>query len=97
MRIISRKAFRMFWEKHPEAESSLSDFYLKIKRLEAYSPIDVRQAFPGTDKVGDCFVFNVGGNKYRVIIHLDFEVQSMWIRFVLSHAEYDKDRWKADC
>ncbi len=97
MRIISRKAFRTYWEKHPEAEPSLSDFYRKFKWLEAYSLIEVRQTFPGTDNVGDCFVFNVGGNKYRVIVHLDFEVQTAWIRFVLSHAEYDKDRWKTDC
>ncbi len=43
------------------------------------------------DIVGDCFVFNVGGNKYRVVVHLDFEVQTMWIRFVLTHAEYDRE------
>ena len=97
MRIISRRAFRKFWEKHPESESSLSDFYRKVKRVEVANFAELRQIFPSADNVGDCLVFNVGGNKYRVIAHLDFEIQTMWIRFVLSHVEYDKDRWKADC
>ncbi len=58
---------------------------------------EFRQTFPSADSVGDCIVFNVGGNKYRVIVHLDYEVQTMWIRFVLAHAEYDRERWKDDC
>lgn len=97
MRIISRKAFRKFSEKHPESESTFDDFYGKIKRCEAQNLAELRQIFPSADSVGDCIVLNVGGNNYRVIIHIDYEVQTMWIRFVLTHAEYDRDRWKDDC
>jgi mRNA interferase HigB len=57
----------------------------------------LRAAFPSADLLGDCIVFNVGGNNYRVIVHLDFSIQTVWIRFVLSHAEYDRDKWKDDC
>ncbi|MBK7933615.1 MAG: type II toxin-antitoxin system HigB family toxin [Acidobacteria bacterium] len=97
MRIISRKAFRMFSERHPESGPALDDFYGKIKRCSPSNMAEFRQTFPSADSVGDCIVFNVGGNKYRVIVHLDYEVQTMWIRFVLAHAEYDRERWKDDC
>jgi mRNA interferase HigB len=97
MRIISRKAFRTFSAKHPESERALTDFYGKIKQCSSLNIAELRQTFPSADSVGDCIVFNVGGNNYRVIVHLDFEVQTVWIRFILSHSEYDKDRWKADC
>lgn len=75
----------------------MDEFYVKVKRSSPINLAELRQTFPSADLVGDCIVFNVGGNKYRVIVHLDFEVQTVWIRFVLTHAEYDKDRWKADC
>lgn len=97
MRVISRKALRTFWENRAEAEPALDDFYRKLKRVDAGSLVELRQTFPGADIVGDCTVFNVGGNNYRVIAHIDFRLQIAFIRFVLSHAEYDKDRWKADC
>jgi mRNA interferase HigB len=97
MRIISRKAFRTFSESHPESTRPLDEFYLKLKRCSPNNLPELRETFPSADLVGDCIVFNVGGNKYRVIVHLDFEVQTMWIRFVLTHAEYAKDRWKDDC
>lgn len=97
MRIISRKAFRTYWELHPESEDVFVDFYQKLKQLDASNFAELRQTFPNADLLGDCIVFNVGGNNYRVIVHLDFSVQTIWIRFVMSHAEYDKGRWKTDC
>ncbi len=97
MRIISRKALRNYWEEHPKAEEVLQDWYSKIKKSQAGNFAQLRGAFPSADLVGDCIVFNVGGNNYRVIVHLDFSIQTVWIRFVLSHSDYDRDRWKADC
>lgn len=97
MRIISRKALRNYWEEHAKAEEVLQDWYSKIKKLQAGNFAQLRAAFPSADLFGDCVVFNVGGNNYRVIVHLDFSIQTVWIRCVLSHAEYDRDKWKADC
>lgn len=97
MRVISRKALRTYWELHPEAGEVLQDWYSKIRRLEAKNFAELRQTFPSADLVGDCIVFNVGGNNYRVIVHLDHSIQTVWIRFVQSHAEYDRGKWKADC
>jgi mRNA interferase HigB len=97
MRIISRKALRTYWEKHPESKEVLVDFFNKLKRITPKSIAELRRTFPSADAVGDCTVLNVGGNEYRVITHVDYQVQIAFIRFVLSHAEYDKDKWKTDC
>ena len=97
MRIISRKALRTYWENHPESEDVLNDWFRKIKRANAGNLAELRRTFNSADPVGDCVVFNVGGNKYRVIAHIEFRLQIMWIRAVMSHAEYDKDKWKDDC
>jgi mRNA interferase HigB len=97
MRIISRKALRTFWVKHPESEEVLDDWFRKTKRVNAKSLVELRHTFPSADLVGDCVVFNVGGNNYRVVVHLDYDLQIIWIRAVLSHAEYSKEKWKADC
>lgn len=95
--MISRKAFRTFSEKHPEASQALDEFYGKIKRCSPRTMAELRQTFPSADRVGDCIVFNVGGNKYRVIARLNYTHQKVFIRFVLSHAEYNKGKWKSDC
>ena len=97
MRVISRKALRTYWGEHPVAEEVLDDWFRKIKRVKAGSIVELRDTFPSADIVGDCIVFNVGGNNYRIIAHADFDLQIVWIRFVLSHAEYNKERWKTDC
>lgn len=97
MRIVSRKALRTYWEEHPESEEVLVDWFNKIKRLSPANFVELRRTFPSADLVGDCVVFNVGGNNYRVIVHLDYDIQIAWIRFVLSHADYDREKWKADC
>ena len=97
MRIISRKAFRIFSQKHPESGQTFDDFYGKIRRCVAQNLAELRQTFPSADSVGDCIVFDVGGNKYRVITRINYKHQKMFIRFVMSHAEYDKDKWKTDC
>lgn len=97
MRIISRKALREYAENHPVAEEVLFDWYRKMKGISPTNFAELRQTFPSADIFGDCVVFNVGGNNYRIITHLDYRGQRVFIRFVLSHAEYSKDKWKTDC
>jgi mRNA interferase HigB len=97
MRIISRKALRSYWENHPVAEEVLDDWFRKMKRISPGNLAELRQTFPSADIYGDCIVFNVGGNNYRVIAHVDFKAGLLFIRFVLSHADYTKGRWKTDC
>lgn len=97
MRIISKRMLRDYWEVHPAAEEVLTDWFRKMKRISPTNLTELRLTFPSADLVGDCLVFNVGGNNYRVIAHLNYRRNEMFIRFVLSHAEYDKDKWKDDC
>lgn len=58
--------------------------------------VELRKIFPSADQVGNFTVFNIGGNKYRLITFIDYTYQKVFIRAVLTHAEYDKDDWKKD-
>ena len=96
MHIISKTALKNFWEKHPKAETALRYWY-KITSQSRWSHFDdVRQTFPSADNVGQLTVFNIGGNNYRLITKINFLKQRVYIRDVLTHAEYDKDNWKKD-
>ncbi|MBI4488050.1 MAG: type II toxin-antitoxin system HigB family toxin [Deltaproteobacteria bacterium] len=94
MHIISRKALRRFWEQHPDCESSLSRWFKVMQRNDFDSLEALRATFPTADKVGDLIVFNIGGNKYRLIASIHFNRGKVYIRHVLTHREYDKGGWK---
>lgn len=97
MRIISRKALRDYWEVHPIAEEVLNDWFRKMKLISPQNLAELKRTFPSADIFGNCVVFNIGGNNYRVITHVNFRRNEVFIRYVLSHAAYDKDKWKTDC
>lgn len=96
MRVISRKALREFWEKHFNAESSLLLWDQRTSDAQWQNFVDVRKVFPSADLVGNFTVFNIGGNNYRLITFIDYEYQIVFIRYVLTHTEYDKENWKND-
>jgi mRNA interferase HigB len=58
---------------------------------------DVREVFPHADAVYDCTIFNIGGNKYRLIVGINYNRQVIYVKHVLTHKEYDKENWKKDC
>ena len=58
---------------------------------------DVKKTFRATDIYGDCVIFDVGGNNYRLIAKINYETEQVSIKAVMTHAEYDKDKWKGDC
>jgi len=95
--VISRRAIREFAKRHPDAGPPLHDWYRLTCRAHWRNLDDVKTSFPHADLVGDCTVFNVGGNKYRLVTIIIYAVQRVYIRFVMTHAEYDKERWKHDC
>ena len=94
MHIISRKALRQFWEQHPDSESALIRWFKIMQRHDFASFETLRATFPTADKVGDFIVFNIGGNKYRLIAAIHFNRRKVYIRHVLSHQEYDRGAWK---
>ena len=94
MHIISRKALKDFWEKHPESEEPLKAWF-KIVHATRYVGYNVLKAtFGSIDKVGDKIVFNIGGNKYRLITVIHFNTGRLYVRHVLTHEEYDRGGWK---
>lgn len=97
MHIITRRRLREFWENDSQSQTVLDEWYRRIKKLRVTSLAGLHHTFPQADLVGKCIVFNVGGNKYRLITKIDFQRQTVYIKFVLTHSEYNKDKWQADC
>ncbi len=94
MHIISRKKLKDFWKQHPESKRSLEAWF-KIVRLSRYHTFhELRASFPKADKVGDRVVFDIGGDKYRLITVIHFNRFKVYVRHVLTHNEYDKGDWK---
>jgi mRNA interferase HigB len=94
MRVISKKPIREFCNVHPEALSAMQHWYNVVSSHKFASFAELRAIFPHADKVGARVVFNVGGNKYRIISGVDYEKNRVFVRHVFTHAEYDKGLWK---
>ena len=94
MHIISRKRLLEFIRKHPDAEKPLDRWYRIVKRTEFESFSDVRKTFPTANQIGRLTVFNIKGNKYRLIAFFVYAKKRIYIRDILTHQEYDKSKWK---
>ena len=94
MHIITRKRLNEFAQKHPNIKVSLEHWYKLIKRRNFRSFAELRAAFPHADQVGKLTVFNIGGNKARLIAAIHYNRNKVYIRAVLTHDEYDQDRWE---
>jgi mRNA interferase HigB len=96
--VISMKRLKDFWEdpQNPDAEKVLRWWYQQARQAYWETPADVKATFNTVDQVGRKMVFDVGGNKYRVIAVIDYEGHKVFIRFVLNHKEYDQGNWKKD-
>ncbi|MEM8502710.1 MAG: type II toxin-antitoxin system HigB family toxin [Cyanobacteria bacterium P01_D01_bin.1] len=94
MHIISRKALRLFWTEHPDSEKALARWFKIVQGTEFSNFASLRATFPSADQVGDLVVFNIGGNKYRLIASVHFNRGKIFIRHILTHREYDKGKWK---
>tara|TARA_B100000315_G_scaffold260653_1_gene323736 strand:- start:4927 stop:5217 length:291 start_codon:yes stop_codon:yes gene_type:complete len=90
MRIVSRGRLRDFWEKHPDSEQPLKAWFYETKKAKWKNPAEVRKLFGSADFVGDRTVFNIGGNKYRLVVLIDYERHGILIRFIGTHKQYDK-------
>ncbi|MBU0510631.1 MAG: type II toxin-antitoxin system HigB family toxin [Chloroflexi bacterium] len=91
MRIISRKTLREFWEKHPDARQVLQAWYVDVKRAEWKSPLDIKNIYRNVSIVANNrVVFNIKGNRYRLVLVIQYEFGIVYIRFVGTHLEYDK-------
>ena len=94
MHVISRKALKTFWERHPDSKGALSRWFKVLEKTNFGSFDELRATFPTADRVGTWVVFNIKGNKYRLIASIYFDRGKVYIREVLTHREYDKGVWK---
>ena len=92
MRTGPYKLLRDFAQKHPNTRSALNHWYRLIRGKNFRSIAELREVFPHADRVEGWTVFNIGGNKARLIATIHYAQQSVLIRHVLTHAEYD--RWR---
>ena len=96
MRIITRKRLRDFSEAHSDAAKSLDAWYQIAKRANWKNSEELKKDFNSTDIAGKFTVFNIKGNQYRLIVDIQYHLQTIYIKYVLTHSDYDKDEWKQD-
>ena len=87
MHVISRKRLNEFVERHREAKPSVTHWYGLMKRSAFSNFVELRGAFPSADQVGKLTVFNIGGNKVRLIAAIHYNRRKVYVRSVLTHAE----------
>ncbi len=91
MRIFTEQALKEYAQAHPEAKVALQEWVTIVKRSKWTCFADVRKTFNSVDNVGNQhYVFNIKGNSYRLIVVIKFTIQFVYIRFVGTHAEYDR-------
>ncbi|GAC1338486.1 MAG: type II toxin-antitoxin system HigB family toxin [Isosphaeraceae bacterium] len=95
MRVISKNPnFPDFWSKHADAEKPLSAWHQEATHSNWENFADVKNSSASASQVGRYTVFNIGGNKYRLITHIRFDLGIVFVRAVLTHKEYDAGDWK---
>ncbi len=89
-RIISRRTIREFWERHPDAAEALKAWYFEAKAANWQNPAEIKAQYGNASILKDSrVVFNICGNKYRLIVRINFPASIVYIRFVGTHKEYD--------
>jgi mRNA interferase HigB len=94
LHIVSRKKLLQAATRHGDLSEPLDVWYRIAKRAEWKNLMDVRRVFPAADGVGKFMVFNIKGNAYRLITEINFQTGRIFLRHVLTHAEYSKGGWK---
>lgn len=94
--VISKAKLREFWVQHAEAEDRLLAWYQVVSGASWGDLDDLRQTFPSADLVGRLTVFNIGGNRYRLVARVEYQQHKVYVRRVMTHREYDASDWKRD-
>src|SRR5438270_13292775 len=101
MRVISRKRLWQFWKARKTdseiAEWDLSAWYKSAKKAQWDNFGELKQTFGSADQVGNCVVFDVGNNRYRLIGRMNYRAAIIYVLNGMEHAEYDKNRWPGEC
>lgn len=90
MRLIAKRTLREFWEQHADAEQPLQTWYITTELAQWETPADVKADYGHASILANNRVcFNIAGNKYRLIVKIEYKFSIVYIRFVGTHAEYD--------
>lgn len=91
MRVIAKSTLRAFWTKHPDCEQQLKCWFKEAEQATWKVPRDIKKDYPSASFLHDNrVVFNIKGNNYRLVVRINFDYGIVWIRFVGTHAQYDK-------
>lgn len=91
MRVIAKSTLKAFWEKHEEAEVPLKTWYKIAEKSDWRDGHEVKRTYADASIIGsNRIVFNIKGNKYRIVVYAVFKVKKIFIRFVGTHQQYDR-------
>lgn len=91
MRVISIKKLKDFWQKHADSEQALKSWYAEAKKSDWQKPNDIAIEYPSVSFISNNrVVFNIKGNKFRLICVIKYDFKIVYIRFIGTHADYDK-------
>ena len=94
MRVIAKRTLREFWERHPRnaaARTPLQDWYAQVAAADWSTPNDLKKQYADASVLnGGRVVFNIAGNKYRLVVRINYAYRVLYVRFVGTHAEYDQ-------
>ena len=91
MRVIAKKILREFWQKHKDCEQQLKAWYQEADNAEWKTTKDIKRDYSTASFLeSNRVVFNIKGNRYRLIVKINYDYQMVWIRFIGTHSEYDK-------
>jgi mRNA interferase HigB len=92
VQVIAKRSLRQFWQRHPRAETPLRVWHAMVSRSQWSGPADVKAEFgAAVDFIGDNrLIFDIGGNRYRLIVHVSYSYRRILVKFVGTHADYDR-------
>jgi mRNA interferase HigB len=96
MHLISISRLRVFISQYPDVENQIEDWDIIVRSADWQNLIEVQQTYSSAEAVGNFTVFNIKGNRYRLIVSIDYQKQIVYFKYFLTHAEYDKEKWKND-
>lgn len=94
MHLISKKPLKEYWAEHPDAEDPLKAWIAEVETARWANPAEMKSRYPSASLVGPCTVFNIGGNKHRLVVWINYVTGRVFVRKIGTHEEYDE--WKVE-
>jgi mRNA interferase HigB len=97
MHVITRRTLKNAARRYNDVHLPLEAWYRIVKKADWSTFADVRKLWSSADVFGECTIFNIKGNKYRLVVWINYRKKRVFIRHVMTHSEYSKGAWKNDC